>query len=130
MLWLLPGRVGILIEAKSRQKQKNALTKQHHGQRLVSQLWFTSAYPGHSAVRVSVHPNIAATREAVPVGVQALTYEKLQELRGDTRAMFSSLCKSQVPPAQLGAVAERLLLQSNLRSDRLVATSFVDFQLV
>jgi hypothetical protein len=130
VLWLLPGRVGIIIEAKSRKKQKNALTKQNHGQLLVSQLWFTSAYPGHSAVRVSVHPNIAATRDSVPVGVKALTYEKLQELIGDTRAMFSSLCESQVPPAQLGALAERLLQQSNLRPDRLVATYFVDFQVV
>ena len=130
VLWLLPGRVGIIIEAKSRKKQKNALTKQNHGQLLVSQLWFTSAYPGHSAVRVSMHPNIAATRDSVPVGVKALTYEKLQELIGDTRAMLSSLCESQVPPAQLGALAERFLQQSNLRSDRLVATYFVDFQLV
>lgn len=130
VLWLLPGRVGIIIEAKSRKKQKNALTKQNHGQLLVSQLWFTSAYPGHSAVRVSVHPNNVATRDAVPVGVKALTYEKLQELIGDTRAMLSLLCESQVPPAQLSAVAARLLQQSNLSSDRLVATYFVDFQVV
>lgn len=128
VLWLLPNRVGLIIEAKSRKKQKNALTKQEHGQLLVSQLWFTSAYPGYSAIRVSVHPNIVATRAAVPVDVKALTYEKLQELIGDAKAMFSLLCESQVPSAQLGALVERLLQPSNLRTDRLVATYFVDFQ--
>lgn len=130
VLWLLPGKVGIIIEAKSRKKEKNALTKQNHGQLLVSELWFTSAYPDYRPIRVSVHPSIAATRASVPLGVKALTYVKLQELVGDARTIFSSLCESQVPPEQLGTVADRLLQQSNLRSDRLVATYFVDFQVV
>ena len=56
VLWLLPGRIGLIIEAKSRKKDKNHLTKENHGQLLVSQLWFTAAYPDYTAVRVSVHP--------------------------------------------------------------------------
>lgn len=128
VLWLLPGRIGIIIEAKSRKKQRNALTKRDHGQLLVSQLWFTSAYHGYSTIRVSVHPSATATRASVPVGVKALTYEKLQELIGEARAILSACCESQVPPSQLVRVVEQLLQKSNLRSDRIVTNYFVDFQ--
>jgi Holliday junction resolvase len=48
VLWLLPERVGFVIEAKSRKKEKNALTKEQHGQLLVAAEWFASEYPGYS----------------------------------------------------------------------------------
>ena len=45
VLWLLPSKVGIVIEAKSRKKEKNALTKEDHGQLLVAAEWFAANYP-------------------------------------------------------------------------------------
>ena len=128
VLWLLPGRVGVIIEAKSRKKSKNALSKENHGQLLVSQLWFTGAYPKYSAVRVSVHPNAVATQPSVPRGVKALTYEKLQELVDDARAFLAAVCESQVPPAQLASVIDKALVSSGIRADRLVDRYFVDFK--
>ena len=40
VLWLLPGKIGLVIEAKSRKKEKKALTKEEHGQLLVASEWF------------------------------------------------------------------------------------------
>jgi hypothetical protein len=67
VLWLLPSKVGIVIEAKSRKKEKNALTKDDHGQLLVAAEWFAANYPGYSVVRVSVHPKNRATKEPLAV---------------------------------------------------------------
>jgi hypothetical protein len=130
VLWLLPGRVGVIIEAKSRKKSTKALTKDNHGQLLVSQLWFKSAYPTYEAARVSVHPTTTATRSSVPIGVKALTYGKLQEMVGDARAFFSVRCESQVSPSQLAGATDRLLQTSKVRADRLIASYFVDFKAV
>ncbi len=127
VLWLLPGRIGVIVEAKSRKKNKNHLTKENHGQLLVSQLWFTAAYPNYTPVRVSVHPSSVATKASVPIGVKALTYAKLQEMIADARALLTSVCESNVTPAELSGVVDRALRASNIRSDRVVPTYFVDF---
>lgn len=90
VLWLLPQRTGFIIEAKSRKKEKNSLTKDEHGQLLVAEEWFRRNYPGHSAVRVSVHPTNKATKAASATASYALTYEKLSALISDARSLLAS----------------------------------------
>ncbi|EQD40384.1 Helicase superfamily, partial [mine drainage metagenome] len=114
--------------AKSRKKGKNPLTKDQHGQLLVSQLWFTSAYSGYAAIRVSVHPNSVATRASVPIGVKALTLAKLQAIVDDARQLLTALCDSQVSERELVGLTDRLLAHSNVRWDKLPAAYLVDFE--
>lgn len=128
VLWLLPGKTGLVIEAKSRKKAKNALTKTEHGQLLVAAEWFAKNYKGYECVRVSVHPKNKATKAAVAGASHALTYEKLAALVDDARSLLTSLSESQLSSDSLVAECERLLSQSSLKADRLVATYFVPFE--
>lgn len=120
VLWLLPEKNGVVIEAKSRKKEKNALTKDNHGQLLVAAEWFEKEYPGYDYVRVSVHPSNQATRSAVAGASHALTYEKLMSMVSDARTLLTSLCESQLDAKNLELECNRLLNSSNLRSDRIV----------
>jgi len=128
VLWLLPGKTGLVIEAKSRKKVKNALTKTEHGQLLVAAEWFEKNYKWYECVRVSVHPKNKATKAAVAGASHALTYEKLAALVDDARSLLMSLSESQLSGDSLLAECERLLSQSSLKADRLVATYFVPFE--
>lgn len=49
---LLPTKTALILEAKSRKLDKNALTKEEHGQLLVAQQWFDKNYDGYTSVRV------------------------------------------------------------------------------
>ncbi|MBU5267594.1 DEAD/DEAH box helicase family protein [Virgibacillus proomii] len=129
VLWLLPERVGFVIEAKSRKKEKNALTKEQHGQLLVAAEWFASEYPEYDCVRVSVHPKNKATRAAVAGASHALTYEKLMSLVSDARLLLSSLSKSQLDIEMLEVECNRLLESSTLRSDRIAKNYLVPFEI-
>lgn len=120
VLWLLPNRVGFVIEAKSRKKAKNALTKDQHGQLLVAAEWFKEHYPGYEHVRVSVHPQNLSTRAAVAGASHALTYEKLGKMISDARVLLSALCDSQCDEHELEMECERLLDHSDLRADKVV----------
>lgn len=128
VLWLLPTRVGLVIEAKSRKKEKNALTKEEHGQLLVAAEWFAKNYHDYRCVRVSVHPKNQATKAAVAGASHALTYEKLTALVSDARALLTSLCESQLSDADLVGECSRLLARSPLNADRLVASYLVPFE--
>jgi replicative superfamily II helicase len=128
VLWLLPGKTGLVIEAKSRKKEKNALTKTEHGQLLVAAEWFTKNYNGYECVRVSVHPRNKATKAAVAGASHALTYEKLAALVDEARALLTTLSESQLSGDTLVAECERILSQSSLNVTRLVATYFVPFE--
>lgn len=129
VLWLLPEQVGFVIEAKSRKKEKNALTKEQHGQLLVAGEWFKNEYPGYEYVRVSVHPKNEATRAAVAGASHALTYEKLMSMVSDARLLLSSLCDSQLNSEMLEAECNRLLDNSNLRSDCIKSKYLVPFDI-
>ena len=109
MLWVISPRTGWVIEAKSRKNEKNALTKEQHGQLLVSENWFKREYKGLSGVRVSVHPNVTATKRSVPNQTKALTITKLNELIAETRQLIVALCESGYPTAELAPVCEKLL---------------------
>jgi len=117
VLWLLPNRTGFVIEAKSRKKEKNSLTKSEHGQLLIAAEWFKKEYPDYGCVRVSVHPQNQATEAAVAGASHALTYEKLMALVSDTRSLLTSLSSSQLNPEMLEYECNRLLERSNLRAD-------------
>ncbi|MDD2466932.1 MAG: DEAD/DEAH box helicase family protein [Desulfobulbus sp.] len=128
VLWLLPGKLGLVIEAKSRKKEKNALTKEEHGQLLVAAEWFACNYKGYGCVRISVHPKNRATKAAVAGASHALTYEKLAALVSDARVLLSSLCKSQLSEADLVIECERLLASSSLKHERFVENYLLPFK--
>lgn len=128
VLWLLPSKVGLVIEAKSRKKAKNALTKEEHGQLLVAAEWFINNYKGYECVRISVHPKNRATKAAVAGASHALTYEKLAVLISDARILLSALCESQLSGVNLVAECERLLTSSPLQSESLMNSYLLPFE--
>lgn len=127
VLWLLPQRLGIIIEAKSRKNDKNALTKEEHGQLLVAEEWFANKYNGFTCVRVSVHPTNRATKAAAATASYALTYEKLTALVADARSLLKKLCESQLTNAELEAECSRKIDKSPVRADRIVENYLVRF---
>lgn len=128
VLWLLPTREGLVIEAKSRKKDKNALKKEEHGQLLVAAEWFKKNYKGYRCVRVSVHPKNQATKAAVAGASHALTYAKLGSLISDARVLLTTLCESQLATAELEAECSRLLATSPLKAEHLVDSYLVPFE--
>lgn len=128
VLWLLPGKHGLVIEAKNRKQEKNSLTKSNHGQLLVAAEWFTNHYEGYECIKVSVHPTNKATKNASADGSYALTYKKLASLISDARAIFSALCNSQLSGEHLRAECESLLKDSPLKSENFVKNYLVPFE--
>lgn len=127
ILWLLPSRFGLIIEAKSRKKERNALTKDDHGQLLVAHQWFTQHYPGYQSAKVSVVPENRATRAASAHASHALTYENLQRLVVDARALLTQLCDSALTGPHLVAEVAARLQNSPLEAERLVASYLLPF---
>lgn len=128
VLWLLDANLGLVIEAKSRKNQKNALTKEQHGQLLNSAEWFKQEYPNYSCIRVSVHPNISATKATVTNDSRALTLDKLNQLIADTNTLLKALCESKVSDNELVIRCEQLLSNSTLRAESLVEQYLVPFE--
>lgn len=128
VLWLLNDNHGLVIEAKSHKKKKNALTKDDHGQLLVSVEWFNKNYPNYSYTRVSVHPNFDATKNAVADATKALTYNKLNELITNARILLVELCDSSVPYDELIFRCEKLLTNSLLRPQSIIEHYLVQFK--
>lgn len=117
VLWLLPNKTGFVIEAKSRKKEKNALTKNEHGQLLVAAEWFKKNYPDYTCIRVGVHPKNQATKSAMAGASHALTYENLGALISDSRALLTNLCESQLSEDDLLIECDKLLSTSSVRFD-------------
>jgi replicative superfamily II helicase len=128
VLWLLPSNTGMVIEAKSRKKEKNALTKENHGQLLVAAEWFASNYPKYRCIRVSVHPTNHATKAADASLSFALTYEKIFALISDARVLLTALCDSQLSEAELIVECNRCLAKSPISYDRLIESYLVPFK--
>jgi replicative superfamily II helicase len=120
VLWLLPDKVGFVIEAKSRKKEQNALTKEEHGQLLVADEWFTRNYPDYRSVRISVHPTNQATKVAEAGGSYALTFKALESLISDARAVLTKLCESKLDTEDIIAECDVLLEKTNIRHDRIL----------
>ena len=128
VLWLLPNKTGFIIEAKSRKKENNALTKVEHGQLLVAAEWFANNYPDYTGIRVSVHPKNHATKAAVADASHALTYENLDKLVIASRALLTTLCESQLSSKDLVVECDRLLSEYNVKYDQLSAKYLVPFE--
>lgn len=128
VLWIISSTQGLIIEAKSRKNKANALTKEQHGQLLVSEKWFENNYPGLAGTRVSVHPNVTATKNAVATSAKALTLGSLNELIGEARKLINDLCNSGHPHNELSGYCEQLLRTSNLTPKGLLKHYLVDFQ--
>ncbi|QLE09951.1 DEAD/DEAH box helicase [Pseudoalteromonas shioyasakiensis] len=120
VLWLLPNNIGLVIEAKSRKKAKNALTKDEHGQLLVAAEWFAKHYPGYKCIRVSVHPENIATKAAVAGASHAFTYINLAKLIDDLRVLLQHLIESQLSGEDLKIQCNHLLSCSPLNAENFV----------
>jgi replicative superfamily II helicase len=127
ILWLLPGNIGLVIEAKSRKKMKNALTKEDHGQLLVAAEWFAKHYPTYQCIRVSVHPENTATKAAVAGASHALTYFSLAKLIDDCRALLTKLSDSQLSGVDLKAECDSYLANSPLNAKNFVSSYLQKF---
>lgn len=128
VLWLLDNNLGLVIEAKSRKHQDNALTKKEHGQLLNAEQWFKKEYPNYSCIRVSVHPNLGATKDTVTNDSKALTFENLNQLITDAHTLLVALCDSVVSEDELVVRCEQLLDNSRLRPQSLVEQYLVPFK--
>jgi hypothetical protein len=128
VLWILPEQIGLVIEAKSRKKEKNALTKEEHGQLLVAAEWFEKNYPGYSYFRISIHPKNKATKAAVAGASHALTYENMDLLIADIRHFLTELCDSQLPFEGLVVECEKLLSKFHFASKRLAEYYLMPFE--
>ena len=128
VLWLLPNKVALILEAKSRKLEKNPLTKEEHGQLLVAQQWFDKNYNGFVSLRVVVHPTNKATAAAAAHDSYAFTLDRLTALVADARVLLTDLCESQLTDVELEGHCQQLIERSPIRADRLDAylTLFVE----
>lgn len=128
VLWLLPDKIGFVIEAKSRKKSTNPLTKGEHGQLLVASEWFAKNYDGYECVRVSVHPENKATKAAVAHASHALTYKKLAQLASDARVFLEEMCSSQRSGEQLVHQCAQALSSSPIAANQLKKNYLIPFE--
>jgi hypothetical protein len=127
VLWLLNDSLALVIEAKSRKNEQNALTKDQHGQLLNAVEWFKQEYPSYSFARVSVHPNVTVTPSTVPGDTKALTLTKLSELVVEARQLLDQLCESALGDDALTIECERFLARSFLTPKALADKYLVPF---
>jgi replicative superfamily II helicase len=128
VLWLLNDRLGIVIEAKSRKKPGNSLTREQHGQLLHGAEWFQSKYPKMKCIRASVHPNTVVSRSTVSGDTKAFTFENLHRLTADLRVLLDEMCQSQVDDTQLVLRCEKLLAKTNLTPELFPREYLVSFE--
>lgn len=128
LLWLVSERQSIIIEAKSRKKEKNAFNKEEHGQLLVAGEWFKKEYPKYEYILASIHPNTDATLNAQAENSHVLTYANLNLLVEETRTFLEKLVSSQLDEKNLEIECESLLSTTNLTPDNLIDTYFKNFK--
>ncbi len=128
LLWLISDRQAIIIEAKSRKKEKNAFNKEEHGQLLVAGEWFKKEYPEYEYILASIHPNIDATTNAWAERSYVLTYANLNLLIEETRALLKALISSHLNNDDLEIECETILSATNLTPDKLIDKYFKNFK--
>ena len=98
----------LVIEAKSRKKQKNKFTKTLHGQVLSHENWFVTNYgPNEERKRVVVYPTTAAEPNAGTTGTGVMTFEVLEKIVTDGRKLLKGC--SALPEDQRAATAAKLI---------------------
>ena len=75
-----------------------------------------------------IHPNVTATKNAVPSRTKALTLAKLNELIVEARQLITAICESGHPDNELAHYCEDLLKKSNLTPERLVQQYLINFE--
>jgi len=128
VLWLLDNHIGLVIEAKSRKNSGNALTKEQHGQLLNAAEWFAEEYPQVECVRVSVHPNVNATKSTVTGNSKALTLPKLNALVADAKIFLRELCDSSQSEEGLIVKCEQLLQLHKLTPSQIIERYLLPFE--
>ncbi len=128
ILCIMPGKIGLVIEAKSRKKDKNALTKDEHGQLLVAGEWFSKNYPDYSCFRVSIHPKNRATQAAVAGASHALTYHNLNLLISEAKNLLAILVDSLLEGDALTQKCQDLLENSSLQPNSIVEKFLLPFE--
>jgi replicative superfamily II helicase len=127
VLWILTESLSLVIEAKSRKNQDNALTKSEHGQLLNAEEWFKTKYPSYECIRVSVHPNQKMTSSTVAGKSMVLTLDNLNQLIVDSRTLITNLCESVIPPNELAPRCDEFLADSTLTPQALIKTYLLSF---
>lgn len=120
VLWLLPNKQALIIEAKSRKSGNKPLTKDEHGQLLVADEWCHKHYPEYELIRVSAHANKFATKAASASESFAFTPLNQQRLIRDAKILLGELASSQIPEDNLPEKCSELL-----QSQSFLASSFV-----
>lgn len=129
-LWLIEDKLALIIEAKSRKKQKNALTKEEHGQLLNAVEWFKKEYPNYAYYRVSVHPNNKITKSIEPGDSKVLTIDKLNELLANIRKMIIALCDHHFDDKALIKYCDECLKSNFLTPQSIVNKYLTKFEVI
>lgn len=126
ILWMLNDKNALLMEAKSKKKIENPLTKDEAGQSLTNQAWFKKHYPtAKNGFSVVVHPNNYCTGSFIPEGLYAFTLHKLNILILNVRKLITELCNSGASEEGLLQMCEKKLDEYNL-ADNLIIDAYLD----
>lgn len=127
VLWLLPNKQALVIEAKSRKRGNKPLRKSEHGQLLVAEEWCRKHYPDHRCVRVSAHANNLATRPASATESFAFTSKNQLKLIRNAKNLLAELAESQRPAGELALECNQIIHKHSLSADEFVANYLVKF---
>jgi len=128
VLWLSGSDHAFVIECKHRKDEKNALTKDEHGQFLTSRQWAHDNYPKRKVIGFIVHPTDNSTKPAAAEKTSVLTLAKLGELVGVARQFYADLCSSGAQGAALEKVCADFLAKYGLSADGIAKRFLTTFQ--
>jgi replicative superfamily II helicase len=120
ILWLMDNKTALVIEAKSRKKADNPLTKDEHGQLLEAYQWFKKQYPEYKGYKASIHPNAYTTESVTPDESFALTTKSIAFLTTQVRQLITELCSSTESEDELMKKCDQLLQDLNLTPDLII----------
>lgn len=117
VLWILNEDEALLIEAKSRKFDGKPINKEEHGQLLESLSWFSENYPRHVAQGAIVNSVPLVTPNVAPGATFALTFDKLNLLVENSRALLEEITSTNANADTLFAQCEQLLNQLHLNPE-------------
>ncbi len=114
VLWILPGNLGLVIEAKNQKTANKMFTLDDAGQLNTKGEWFRKNYPGWEHELVSVHPASTATADSFPDRIRLLSLKSLARLVTDARNVFETLSASLLTGEAFIEFCQMTLESSNL----------------